>query len=212
MDRVAGWYKRSSQSYLLVIGLLLALLLNINVLKIGDELYHDKSLRDLVVTSAQRQQSEKDPRPLDYTSAQAQINALKLPIGWPKDMSAAKTDFKEHWFYDLAGWVLTAFAVSVGAPFWFDMLNRLIVIRSTVKPHQKSPEEASTDLQSPASSSTPATPPAPALAAALPVPQLGQPNPQPPPPAPPDADGCDVDMTQDITTDEMLPQAAGGVR
>jgi len=38
---------------------------------------------------------------------------------------------------------VTALAVSLGAPFWFDMLNKLIVVRSTVKPHEKSPEETS---------------------------------------------------------------------
>jgi hypothetical protein len=43
----------------------------------------------------------------------------------------------------LAGWLITAFAVSLGAPFWFDMLNKIMVVRSTVKPREKSPEEAS---------------------------------------------------------------------
>jgi len=35
----------------------------------------------------------------------------------------------------------------LGAPFWFDLLNKMMVIRSTVKPHEKSPEEASEDRQ-----------------------------------------------------------------
>ena len=33
----------------------------------------------------------------------------------------------------------------LGAPFWFDLLNKVMVIRSTVKPHEKSPEESSED-------------------------------------------------------------------
>jgi hypothetical protein len=36
-------------------------------------------------------------------------------------------------------------AVSFGAPFWFDLLNRFMVVRSTVKPKEKSPEEESKD-------------------------------------------------------------------
>ena len=44
-----------------------------------------------------------------------------------------------HWL----GWLMTAFAISLGAPFWFDMLNKLIVVRSTVKPKEKSPDEPS---------------------------------------------------------------------
>ena len=43
------------------------------------------------------------------------------------------------------GLLLTAFAVSQGAPFWFDLLNKIIVIRSTVKPHEKSREEGTKD-------------------------------------------------------------------
>jgi hypothetical protein len=46
-----------------------------------------------------------------------------------------------HWF----GWLITAFAISLGAPFWFDTLNRIMVVRSTVKPHEKSREQESKD-------------------------------------------------------------------
>jgi len=37
--------------------------------------------------------------------------------------------------------------VSLGAPFWFDMLNKIIVVRSTVKPQEKSGTEAPKDPQ-----------------------------------------------------------------
>lgn len=45
----------------------------------------------------------------------------------------------------IPGWLISAFAVSLGAPFWFDVLNKLMVVRSTVKPYQKSPSEGSDD-------------------------------------------------------------------
>ena len=51
------------------------------------------------------------------------------------------------WLIVICGWLVTAFAVMLGAPFWFDVLNKFMVIRSTVKPHEKSPEEASEDRQ-----------------------------------------------------------------
>jgi hypothetical protein len=47
------------------------------------------------------------------------------------------------------GIFLTALAVSQGAPFWFDVLNKIIVIRSTIKPHEKSPEQPSKDKPAP---------------------------------------------------------------
>ena len=43
------------------------------------------------------------------------------------------------------GWLITAAAISLGAPFWFDTLNRFMVVRSTVKPKEKSPDEGSKD-------------------------------------------------------------------
>ena len=35
------------------------------------------------------------------------------------------------------GWLLTALAISLGAPFWFDMLGKVISIRAANKPDQK---------------------------------------------------------------------------
>lgn len=46
-----------------------------------------------------------------------------------------------HWL----GWLITALAIALGAPFWFDTLNRVMVIRSTVKPDEKSKEQESKD-------------------------------------------------------------------
>jgi len=42
-----------------------------------------------------------------------------------------------------AGWLVSALAISLGAPFWFDVLNRFVVLRSTVKPNEKSQTNAS---------------------------------------------------------------------
>lgn len=42
------------------------------------------------------------------------------------------------------GWLLTAVAVSLGAPFWFDLLNKFMVVRSTIKPGEKAPTKPST--------------------------------------------------------------------
>lgn len=48
----------------------------------------------------------------------------------------------------IGGWLVTALAVSLGAPFWFDLLNKFMVVRSTVKPAEKSGQEASKDSTS----------------------------------------------------------------
>lgn len=76
----------------------------------------------------------------------AQIKSLELPIGWTQSV---RDDFKKDFFGSLIlgfiGWLITALALSLGAPFWFDILNKFMVVRSTVKPKEKSPEEKSKD-------------------------------------------------------------------
>jgi hypothetical protein len=62
---------------------------------------------------------------------------------WPGSRAELSGQFASH----LLGWLLTAIAVSFGAPFWFDTLNKIMVIRSTVKPREKSGDEGSEDRQ-----------------------------------------------------------------
>lgn len=80
--------------------------------------------------------------------------ALGALLSWSADLQALNQDFLQSkgctnlsscvvglvswlvWILrqHLVGWVLTIFAVSLGAPFWFDLLNKFINIRSGGKP------------------------------------------------------------------------------
>lgn len=53
------------------------------------------------------------------------LQALGIPLGWK-----ALPSYGGGWLNKLAGLALTAFAVSLGAPFWFDLLNRFVTIRA----------------------------------------------------------------------------------
>jgi hypothetical protein len=71
-----------------------------------------------------------------------------LPLGWKHSWHSYENYFyatpKDATFSALtllAGWIVTALAISFGAPFWFDTLNRFMVVRSTVKPQEKSGTE-----------------------------------------------------------------------
>lgn len=75
----------------------------------------------------------------------SQLRRSGLPVGWTSDWiqhdprGLPRTG--GEWFTKVVGLVITGFAVSLGAPFWFDVLNRIMVVRSTIKPREKSPEE-----------------------------------------------------------------------
>lgn len=58
-----------------------------------------------------------------------------LGLGWKsesKDKSGkVTTTFNFEW-YTIFGWIITALAISLGAPFWFDLLNKLMKLRTAV--------------------------------------------------------------------------------
>lgn len=160
MDRVSGWYKRRTQLVLFVIGAALTVLMDVDTVRIAQELYKDPARRDAAVamatgvTQGSQQPQAAQPSAELARQAYARLDSLGLPVAWANvtvtgfwpDSGQWKPIF-EHVGQSFFGWLLTAFAISLGAPFWFDTLNKIMVIRSTVKPHEKSPEEASEDRQ-----------------------------------------------------------------
>lgn len=160
MDRVSGWYRRRTQVLTFWIGLALSVALNVNALTIADALSENAALRRAVAedaatyTAAARASSEDGGLRSDAeTSAVDTIRSLGLPIGWSSTSVEALTRPNSGplpplgWLQITAGYLITALAITLGAPFWFDVLNKLIVVRATVKPHEKSPEEDSEDRQ-----------------------------------------------------------------
>jgi hypothetical protein len=173
MDRVSGWYKRRTHWILLVIGLVAAAILNIDTITVTRSLWYNDTLRRSVTSAAETyvgkssqgtQTTDASTKDADAQAKaalakvediQGEINKLGLPIGWisrPDDVKALEVyrhdprsrpeDFV-GWFLKLLGLVFTALAVSQGAPFWFDVLNKFMVVRSTIKPREKSQEEPS---------------------------------------------------------------------
>jgi hypothetical protein len=83
------------------------------------------------------------------------IQKQDLPIGWvdasdEPDRNWPGTNFwgkpgswlHQAWVHWI-GWLLTALAISLGAPFWFDMLSKFITVRSTLKPKDSVPDPGS---------------------------------------------------------------------
>ncbi len=203
MDRVSGWYKRSTHWILFVIGFSIAVAMNVNTMVIADHLYREKATRDAIVAHAQAAVGNPDYDKTKFSEVIKDLESLKLPMG-----GSPLDDLKAHPWRSLGGWLLTALAASFGAPFWFDLLNKLMVVRSTVKPHEKSPEEASQDKQAketkPAVTVTPTPQPGQATAPAVTQPSLMAPSDDD------RTDGCDVPISG-MTRDEELPASMGGV-
>lgn len=215
MDRVSGWYKRQTQMIVVALGLVAAMVLNVDSLYIARRLSTDPNLRQSIARMAeeaakhplQNQTSQasstvtgapaSDQGTVSATTSQPQsgrtsspsseadavakirsnlqtLDGVGLPLGW-QDFTAdfrakraaqaralqqqGKTPAEESRLAVYleagveaaklhgVGWIITALAVSLGAPFWFDMLNKIMVVRATVKPAEKSGTAASKDAK-----------------------------------------------------------------
>ena len=130
---------------------MLAVALNANTVVIVTQLSTDATLRQSVVAAAQAAKSPSDPsKPATISEVKDQVehlDKLGIPIGWKGTWPPTRKELVEF-LKGFPGFLLTAIAVSLGAPFWFDILNKIMVVRSTVKPHEKSKEEGTKDKPS----------------------------------------------------------------
>jgi hypothetical protein len=119
-------------------------------------LYSDPAMRQAAVAMAESAARDSSSvRAPQADKALGQLQSLALPIGWhassfPAGAFGSKSATAATLLQLLVGWTLTALAISLGAPFWFELLNRFMVIRSTVKPKEKSGPERPKDPQTPA--------------------------------------------------------------
>ena len=150
MGRMSGWYKRWSKVILGLTGLVIAVIANVDTLQLAHGLYVDEPIRQVVVahaTSGSTCETQTDPT-AQRQCVQAQIAMLDssgLPIWYPAGCDIrhwSSVDDCWSWSPDqhpdgwrillkIVGWGLTAFAVSFGAPFWFDALSKLGSLRTT---------------------------------------------------------------------------------
>jgi hypothetical protein len=153
MDRVSGWYKRRTQVWIIVLAIGITVLSNADTLHITRRLWTDPVLRSAVIEEAKNRAQK--PRPsvsVEYPDkddptnptvtatdgnrlSEQEQNLLGQMLGWQGNPIH---DPFTVWLERLLGWILTILAISLGAPFWFDLLNKFMNVRST----GKSPDEA----------------------------------------------------------------------
>lgn len=170
MRRANGVYKRNSKGFAFVLGVLIAVVANVDTFYMVNQLSHDSVLRGMIATQAASIDFETDtPENRDGLQQQNsfEIEDLDLPIGWSvdnqsqqalyrlgiKDSEEAKYQkFDEEtgepkivnfddffsplergwgWLKQGAGWLISGVAISMGAPFWFELLSKVVDIKNT---------------------------------------------------------------------------------
>ena len=185
MQRCSGWYKAKTQYILLFIGLVTAIVFNVDTIAITGKLQKDPALRESMVQQADKfikdhpklyDKGLQKIKQTDTTKLAKTDSALMdrgtmliqkadslvktdltktnglLGLGWEgfsfsklaKPMQKAWKSGTWSFLYfilvgiwiglvKLIGWLVTALAISLGAPFWFDLLNKLMKLRTSIK-------------------------------------------------------------------------------
>ena len=139
MDRVSGTYKRKTQAILLALALALSVVVNADTFQLAKTLWQYPALREGVVAAAENYAHNQDQASLKQVSLQQineELEGLSIPLGWHRKALPQGAG----WLTKLIGLVFTALAVSLGAPFWFDLLNRFVRLRSSIKPDSRPPD------------------------------------------------------------------------
>jgi hypothetical protein len=157
MDRVSGWYKRRARWWLFWVGAGVAIVFNVDTIEITRALVQNPSLRTAMADEGGRVARSGDAgagASVAATTGQLQdIGRKGLPIGFScvtpdwaagadpgslratleKCWAETKARSGTAWALKAIGWLITALAVSLGGPFWFELLNRLVDIRGAGK-------------------------------------------------------------------------------
>lgn len=158
MDRVTGWYKREVRTNLFVASLIVTLVLNLNFITVSKTIYADSKLREVLTQKAIQlagQDNAIDSLKAKLTSEPSNLNDIdidallgtSLPIGWkepiPCDKMTGNFSFEKAKCYvrhyitkeisikNVMGWLLFTLGLTLGAPFWFDVLKKLVNMRNT---------------------------------------------------------------------------------
>lgn len=174
MDRVSGVYKRYSKWIALLIGFVIALILNVDSIDLTLYLWREPAVRQALAVKAAAFELPEDQLETNPEEAlqnfRNQFQGLSLPIGWgitrvqspalyasgcqlfPNPTQAfgipvigshlcitpPNSNNQANFALKVLGIFLTALAARQGAPFWFDILKRVVNLRGTgPKPDEK---------------------------------------------------------------------------
>ena len=156
MERTSGWYNRYIKVWTLAIAFVIALLFNFDTIHVYQRLSKDSKVRKELVKYAE-DNIDKYAEYLKIDTTDNRTDSLLLEkmdslkkgidviideeitsieqmagIGWNQSDSKTKIEKPvKFWFLKIIGWIITALAISLGAPFWFDLLNKVMKLRGT---------------------------------------------------------------------------------
>ncbi|MBC7873809.1 MAG: hypothetical protein H7Y01_07435 [Ferruginibacter sp.] len=166
MERVTGWYKKKVRKNIFFVAIVVTLGFNLNFITLTKTVYADSNLRgalaDMADNAAQTDSfivNMQNKIGKNKSLGEINMNAvigIELPIGWkasPCTTATEKNWLRQTWaqagcFFrneftlgNVLGWLLFVLALSLGAPFWFDLLKKIVNIRNSgISPTESKPK------------------------------------------------------------------------
>jgi hypothetical protein len=150
MERVGGWYKRTAHAWLWLIGIVVCGVLNADSVNVARLLWNDEAIRSSTVEVAKDYVKDNKQPPGSSESLKSlkeirnQLSSVTIPLGWcttklscwpPANVSEPENDFRVFpsdiaaWIAKIFGILVTVLALSQGAAFWFDLLQKFVNVR-----------------------------------------------------------------------------------
>jgi hypothetical protein len=129
MERLGGAYRRRMQIVAIIAGIAIAAALNVDTGAIITTLWKDPVVRQALVTQASQLQESQiqsgatPPSAEEIAKNVEKLNVLSLPVGW--SAKNIPTD-ANGWVAKIIGILLSGMAAAQGAPYWFDLMRKLL--------------------------------------------------------------------------------------
>ena len=148
--QVMAWYRQKTQLVIGGLSVVVVLSMNVDTLQLVDQLATDPKVRETLAEQGSQLARQPGLGAADATlpaasqpalqaavetvqQRSASLNASGLKLGWTERAWRSTWQSPLSAIEKLVGLLLSAFAVSMGAPFWFDLLKNLVSIRSVGK-------------------------------------------------------------------------------
>jgi len=142
MERVSGWYKRNTQAILIGIGLFVSICFDADTVFIYHQLANNPekqmelvALAENYVAKNEQTDSSRSSKVMQYYEKKLAIlldenlNGVSEPLGLGWYEKTNPKSFNE-WLLKILGWLITTLGISLGAPFWFDLLKKIMMIKN----------------------------------------------------------------------------------
>lgn len=172
MNQASDWYKSHSQIWAFIIGAAIAIIFHIDTLSITNQLWREPTLREVIIAQADNQLQGGE---MEISNVNNELEKLGIPIGWSTvpadDFSSCRWPIQATnkpaiwsvgecreltnlpkwgdawgWAIKLFGLIVSGIAAMQGAPFWFDVLRKVVGFRN---------QPTSTPPQTPAAAPAP---------------------------------------------------------